>query len=81
MPTRNQRAAPARTYPDEPTKMLSTKNAPTIRALVRGIRDPNRARAYIEAELQLADDEDRDPRRELIGMLNRKVDDLSPDDD
>lgn len=61
----------------EATKMLATKNDPTIRALVRGIRRPDRARAYIKAEIALADHEDRDPRKKLIGMLNSKVSELS----
>lgn len=62
-------------------KMLATKNDPTIKALVRGIRKPERARAYIEAEILLADDRDRDPRRKLIGMLNSKVSELTTDDE
>lgn len=62
-------------------KMLATKNDPTIKALVRGIRKPERARAYIEAELLLADDRDRDPRKKLIGMLNSKVSELAESED
>lgn len=65
----------------EAAKMLATKNDPTIRALVRGIRRPDRARAYIEAEVALADHEDRDPRKKLIGMLNSKVSELSESED
>jgi len=57
-------------------KMLGTKNDATIRALVRGIRRKERARAYIQAEVDLADHADRDPRKKLIGMLNSKVSEL-----
>jgi len=60
-------------------KMLTTKNNATLKALVRGIRRVDRARAYIEAEVTVADAEDRDPRRKLIGMLNAKVSELSDD--
>ena len=61
--------------------MLATKNDATIRALVRGIEDEDRARSYIEAELQLADDEGRTPRKPLIGLLNSKKTSLRPDED
>lgn len=62
-------------------RMLSTKNDPTIRSLVRGIRDVDRARAYVEAELAIADAEDRDPRSSLIGLVNTKIDELKADED
>jgi hypothetical protein len=59
-------------YPDAPTKMLATKNDRTIAALIRGIRDPDRAHAYIKAEVALADEEDRDVRKSVVGACNRK---------
>jgi len=65
----------------EAAKMLATKSDATIKALVRGIRDADRARAYIQAEIALADHDDRDPRKPLIGMLNAKVSDLKESDD
>lgn len=65
----------------EAAKMLATKNDPTIKALVRGIRKRDRARAYIRAEIALADHEDRDPRKKLIGMLNAKVSELTEADE
>lgn len=61
-------------------KMLTTKNDATLKALVRGIRRVDRARAYIEAEVAVAEDEDRDVRKPLIGMLNAKKYELSDDD-
>ena len=64
----------------EAVKMLSTKNPATIRGLVKGIRHPDRARAYVKAELAVADAEDREPRRKLIGMCNRMVTELTEDD-
>ena len=76
MPSKYQSGTSTDDYPDEPTKMLATKNDATIRALVRGIDDVDRARAYIEAELSVADADDRDPRNDLIGMLNAKVAEL-----
>jgi len=65
----------------EAAKMLSKKNDATIKALVRGIRKPERARAYIQAELSVAESEDRDPRKPLIGMLNAKVSELTDPED
>lgn len=62
-------------------KMLTTKNDATLKALVRGIRRVERARAYIEAEVAVADAEDRDVRKPLIGMLNAKTSELSDDED
>lgn len=64
---------PTGDFDTEAEKMLATKDDATVKAIVRGIRDPDRAREYIEAELSLADDEDRKPRKKLIGMLNRQV--------
>lgn len=61
--------------------MLATKNDATLRALIRGMRDPDRARAWVSAEIELAKSEGREPRRKLIGELNRKVDDLKPDEE
>jgi len=60
--------------------MLATKNDLTIAALIRGIRDPERAQAYIDAEIELADDEARDVRKEIIGACNRKKTALEGDD-
>jgi len=59
-------------YDSEPKKVLATKNDLTIAAVIRGIRKPERAQAYIEAEVELADEEDRDPRKKIIGACHRK---------
>jgi len=77
MPSTHQTGKSSGDYPNEAYKMLATKNDPTIKALVRGIRKPDRARRYIEAEVDLARQEDREPRKKLIGMLNAKVSELS----
>lgn len=61
--------------------MLATKNDATIRALVKGIRRRERALQYIESEIELADEEDREPRKKLIGMLNAKVSELAEVED
>lgn len=79
MPAENQPNGPGDEYPSEPYKMLATKNDATIRAIVRGIDDVDRATAYIRAEVQLADDEDRDIRKPLIGLLNSKKTSLAKD--
>jgi len=81
MPSVHQTGKGTGDYPDEPTKMLATKNDATIKALVRGVRRVDRARSYIEAEVSLAEREDRDPRKPLIAMLNAKVSELSDDED
>ena len=52
--------------------MLATKNDLTIAALIRGIRKPERAQAFIDAEVDLAAEEDRDVRKGIIGACNRK---------
>jgi hypothetical protein len=61
--------------------MLATKNDLTIAALLRGIRTPDRAREYVQAEIELADEEDRDPRKDVVGACNRKISELTPDED
>lgn len=72
MPSKHQTGANSKDYESEPKKMLATKNDLTIAALIRGIRKPERAKAYIDAEVALADDEDRDVRKGIIGACNRK---------
>lgn len=76
MASPNQPAGRRRSYPDEQTKMLATKDESTLVALIKGMRDPERAHAFIETEIELAQEEDREPRRGLIGMLNEKLDEL-----
>jgi hypothetical protein len=71
MPSTHQTPAATDDYESEPKKMLATKNDLTLAALIRGIRDPDRAQAYIDAEIALAADEDRDPRKDIIGACNR----------
>jgi hypothetical protein len=80
MPSTHQSNSGGRTdYPSDEYKLLATKPDAVIRSLVRGLRRPERGRAYVEAEIQLADDEDRDVRKDLIGMLNRRVQELEAD--
>ena len=79
MPSKHQTGAGTKSYDSDAKRMLATKNDATIKALVRGIRRKERARAYIQAELALAEEEDRDPRRKLIGLLNAKTSELEPD--
>lgn len=81
MPSKYQTGKGTDDYDSEPKRMLATKNDATIKALVRGIRRVERARDYIRAELELADEEDREPRKPLIGMLNGKMRDLEADAD
>lgn len=82
MPSTHQSGRGTRTgFDSDAKKMLATKNDATIKALVRGIRRKQRARDYIQAEIELADEEDRDPRKPLIGMLNGKMRDLEADAD
>ena len=66
-------------YPSEEYRFLATKNDATLKAIVRGIRKAERARAYVQAEVALAKSEGRKPRKELIGMLNQKIDALQTD--
>lgn len=72
MPSTDQPAATSDDYDSEPKKMLATKNDLTIAALISGIRKPERAQAYVEAEVALADEDDRDVRKGIVGACNRK---------
>ena len=94
MPSRNQPAGKSTDWEDifddhdraddtfrEAVKMLHTKNDATIKGIIRGIRKPARARAYIEAEVAISEYDDRDIRRPLVGMLNTKQDDLKAEDE
>ena len=80
MPSRNQPGSATDSYQGEPYKILSTKSEATIKAVVNGIDDVDRARAYIEAEVDLANRNDRDVRKRLIAMLNAKVSELKDSD-
>lgn len=44
-------------------------------ARARGVRDPELARTYLEVELMLAEDQDRDPRQAVVAELNRTIHD------
>lgn len=82
MPSTNQVAkTDTRDFESYYKRLLAEKNDLTIAALIRGIRTPERAQEYIEAEVGLADDEDRDPRKDVIGALNRRKAILTPDED
>lgn len=83
MPSTNQsgRKTSNRDFDSDAKKMLATKNDLTIAALIRGIRDPDRVDEYVRAEVELADEEGRDPRKDIIGALNRKKTALTPDED
>ena len=74
MPSKHQSGAGTSSgdYDSDEKKMLATKNDLTIAALIRGIRKPERAQAYIDAEVELADEEDRDVRKGIVGACNRK---------
>lgn len=81
MPSRHQSGNPGGTrYETAAKKMLATKNDLTIAALIRGIRKVDRAQAYIEAEVELADEEDRDVRTGIVGACNRKKTALEDED-
>jgi len=72
VPSKHQTGATSDDYDSDEKRMLATKNDLTIAALIRGIRKPERAQAYIDAEVELADEEDRDVRKGIIGACNRK---------
>lgn len=81
MPSIHQAGSTTGDYDSEAVKMLATKNDATIKAIVRGIRRPERCVEYIEAELALADAEGRDPRQKLIALLNDQQADVTDDED
>jgi len=82
MPSSHQaQSNTSRDYDTDAHRMLATKNDLTIAALIRGIRNPERAQAYIDAEVELAADEDRDVRKTVIGACNRKKIALEDEDD
>jgi len=80
MPSKEQSTARTATYDSEPEKVLATKNDATIRAVVRGMRRVERARDYVQAEIRLANRENREPRKKLIGLLNARIAELEDPD-
>lgn len=77
MPSPNQRAADdSPDYDSEPEKMVREKDVPTLAALIRGIRDVDRAQAYVDAEIELADEDGSDPRSDVVGACYRKISEL-----
>jgi len=72
MPSKHQTGKGSKEYDSEAKKMLATKNDLTIAALIRGIRKPERAQDYIDAEVELSEEEGREVRKGVIGALNRK---------
>lgn len=79
MPSKYQAAPTTRHYDSEAKKMVATKNDMTLNALIRGMVDADRAREYIQAEVDVAAEEDRKPRKKLIGALNRRIDAIEDD--
>ena len=67
---RIQSNAEGETYSSEPEKMLNTKSDAVIAGLIRGMRDPERVQAYIEAEAE------GQARKNVIAALNRKKKEL-----
>lgn len=61
--------------------MVATKTDATLAAIIRGIHDVDRARRYVEAEIDVADREGRDPRREVIANLNQRIAAIQSDAD
>jgi predicted DNA-binding protein YlxM (UPF0122 family) len=74
--TRKQAQTSKSEYPTEAAYVLAEKNDATVRAVIKGIRKPERVTEYIEAELWLADHEDRQVRKQLISLLNEKRSDI-----
>ena len=72
MPSEHQTGARSKSYDSEAKKILDSKNSLTIAAIIRGIRDPDRVDRFIQAEVDLADADDRDVRQDVIGALNRR---------
>lgn len=74
MPSVHQHAgADSTDYGNEVTKMVATKNLETVEALLRGLDHADAVHAYLEAELDLAEAEARDPRTDIIALVNRRL--------
>lgn len=80
MPSKHQTNAGGTSYDSDAKRYLATKNDLTLSALIDGMRRPDRVDEWVQAEIDLADSEDRDPRRDIIGALNRKKRELQDND-
>lgn len=65
---------PTPDYDSQAAKILHEKNRPTIEAVIRGISDEQRAREYISAEVA------GDSRSWVVGLLNRRLEELTDDE-
>ena len=63
-------------YNSTTQRILAKKNRMTIEAMIRGIQSEEEGMEYIYEEIDLAEREDREPRRWLIGFANQMIDDL-----
>ena len=79
MPSTNQTGTSDRDFDSDAKKYLATKNELTIAAMIRGMRKVDRVTDWVNAEIELAQEEDRDPRKDVIGALNRKKSALEGD--
>lgn len=79
-PSTNQ-SGNAGDWESEAHKMVATKSAGTLAGIVAGIEGAQRATEFIEAELEIAEQEGREPRRDLVGALNRIRNDADEEDD
>lgn len=63
-------------YPNEAAKFLDQKSESTLRAVIDGIQDPDRARLYAREEARRDD-----PRKQVIAAANQRVAALTEGDD
>lgn len=73
MPSTNQTGADVDDYPSHVHREVAEKSEGVLAGIVSGIGNRHRAREYIEAELDVAEDEGREPRQDLIIALNKIV--------
>lgn len=73
MPSENQFGTDERPWPDLETKLVATKDQTTLWAIIKGLDDREEILRYAEAEIALADDQDRDVRKWVVALANRRI--------
>lgn len=64
-------------YPNEESKLADNKRRDTLMYIIRGTEDPERLKRLVEAEVEYAQKDDREPRQDVIAFANKRIDQLT----
>ena len=64
-------------YPNEESKLVDNKRRDTLMYIIKGTEDVDRLKRLVEAEVEYAQKDDRDPRKDVVAFANNRIEELS----